>query len=116
MSDSQRYAAAGFLGAAAMVLTLSSVSTGCGFRAGLAKAHQGVKVMSREVEPRLADECLRRARVCRAQHVERPEQCAPLMACRKLKRRYLQATITVHRGLQGCRAAYEDMLRAGVIR
>lgn len=87
----------------------------CGFPAALHRTHEGVKAMSQQVEPRLAAECLRRAKKCKARGVESGAQCPELVTCRKWKARYALGVSQVHKGLLHCQGVHDDLRAAGVI-
>lgn len=116
MTDSQRFALAGLFGSGAMVLGLVAFAEGCGFQSGLARAHHGLRVMSQDMEPKLAEECLRRARKCHADGIRNPGQCAPLVRCRTWKKVYAYGLKEVHKGLNLCNRTYIDMRQAGVFK
>lgn len=96
------------------ILTLLTVGCG-GFPAGLAKTHEGLKAMSKEIEPKLAAACMVRAVRCAQAGVTKAEDCEPLMVCRRWKTRYVTAAKLTHRGLSACNAVYLDLQKAGVI-
>ncbi len=85
---------------------------GCGFQASLAKAHEGVKAMSLEVEPPLAAHCLKKARAC---HRAKDTACAPLAKCRKQKAAYVRITAALHRLLAEASSFHRGLQKDGVI-
>ena len=90
---------------------------GCGgFPAALAKTHESVKEMSVALEPKLAEECHRRARVCKANGVDSPANCPGLTECRGWKAGYALGAKTTHRGLALQNATYHDLVKAGVLK
>lgn len=116
MSGIERKALLVFSCAVAALLMGLSAWTGCGgFPGALAKTHEGVKEMSQEVEPRLAAECLERAKKCKADGVTRTDACAPLTECRGWKSNYALGVKQTHRGLANCNAVYFDLKKAKVI-
>jgi hypothetical protein len=116
MRDASRFTLAGFVGGLMLAIMLLPLAQGCGFRAGLARAHKGLKIMSAEVEPRLAAECMRRATDCRDRGIRVPADCEELEECRRWKTAYALGVGQVHRGLELCNAVYAKMQKEGVAR
>jgi len=85
---------------------------GCGFPAGLAKCHEGLKVMSKHVEPPLAGLCLDRARKC---HKDGDRECKALAECRAWKADYVSATKATHTSLAAMNRLYLRLKKQGVI-
>lgn len=104
------------LGGAAMLAIMVSALVGCGFQAGLSKAHDGIKAMSDVVEPQMESACMARAHACRSRGVMAPGDCPELMVCRKWKHRYTAAAAQVHQGLVHCSRVHRDLKAAGVIK
>lgn len=104
------------LGAAAVALALSLLAPGCGFQTALSRAHEGLKTMSTELEPRLAAECIRRANACKDRGVQTSAECPELVACRAWKQRYALGVQLSQRGLATCSAVFSDLKKAGVIK
>lgn len=102
----------GLLVACVFVGLLLMGAAGCGFPAALAKTHKSIKAMSAAVEPPVAAECLKRAKVC----PPRPAPCPPLEECRGWKTEYVAGTKEAHRGLGRCNRTYHELKKAGVLK
>lgn len=105
-----------FAGMIGFVVVMILSSLGCSFQVALSKTHEGIKAMSAEVEPRLADECLRRARVCKIRGIDQAERCEELVVCRAWKQRYASGVKQTHRGLAECNSVYLAIKAAGIIK
>jgi len=116
MNNSSRFTMAGFVAGIALTLMLAPLGQGCGFPAGLARAHKGLRVMSAEVEPALAAECMRRAKQCHRDGIKSPADCEELEECRRWKTAYALGVGQVHRGLELCNAVHAKMQKEGVAR
>ena len=100
--------------AAAMALWFVALQ-GCGFPAALAKVHTAAKEASTVIEPPLAAECLKRAKVC-ADAGKTADACPPLTECRGWKAVYVLAAQRLHQGAAGLNRLYDDLKRVGVIK
>jgi len=87
--------------------------SGCGFQAALSKTHAGIKAMSQEVEPPLAELCLSRARTC---HAAKDTDCQQLKDCQRSKAIYVSATKATHAALAEMAAVHRQLVAAGVVK
>lgn len=104
------------LGVGAFFLLLAISSLGCSFQLALGKAHEGIKAMSAEVEPRLASECLRRARTCKIRGIDQAAKCESLVECRAWKQQYSGGVKQAQRGLAACNSVYLSLKAAGLVK
>jgi len=99
--------------AAALLLWL--LASGCGFPAALARTHTAVKEASSYIEPPLAAECLKRAKVC-ADAGKTAADCPPLTECRGWKATYVLAAQRLHQGAAALNRLYNDLRKVRVIK
>lgn len=116
MTDVSKDRIAGVFCAIVMVaaLMMAAANAGCGFQAALAKTHQGVKGMSKVIEPPLAAECLKRAKAC-ADAGKAADACPPLTECRGWKASYVLGAQGIHTGAARLNRLYDDLKKFGVI-
>jgi len=115
MSNTRQFAA-GVFAASALLFSASGLMHGCGFPAALSRTHEGLKAMSREVEPHLAAECLRRAKACKAAGAKSVDDCPELQQCRYWKSIYAHSVQQIHKGLATCSMVHDEAKRAGVLK
>ena len=98
-----------------LALVVVAFLGGCNFPAMLHKAHEGIKGMSQQFEPRVAADCVERAKVCKSNGVDDPEKCPAVVECKGWIRQYAFGVKQAHKGLAACNRVYAKAKKKGVL-